>query len=64
VIPDVENHDNLPFFSIIETSLKDMTKKSKIKRQETDLRNGESPERKKSKPIVQANSPTKKYKNR
>lgn len=38
VIPDVDNYDNLPFFSIIETSLKDTSKKSKIKRMETDLK--------------------------
>ncbi|CDW86812.1 UNKNOWN [Stylonychia lemnae] len=62
VIPEVENIDNLPFFSIIETSLKDMTKKSKLRRQETDLRN--SPERRKSKPIQQGNSPSKKAKHR
>jgi hypothetical protein len=30
VIPDVENYDNLPSFSIIETSLKDMSKRTKI----------------------------------
>lgn len=42
VIPDVENLDTLPTFSIIETSLKDTTKKTRIKRQETNL-NGGSP---------------------
>ena len=31
VIPDTENYDNLPFFSIIETSLKDRSKKHRSK---------------------------------
>ncbi len=37
VIPDTENYDKMPFFSIIETSLKDRSKNKKIQKQKTDL---------------------------
>eukprot|EP00347_Sterkiella_histriomuscorum_P018517 403345208 len=66
VIPEIENIDNLPVFSIIETSLKDTNKKSKIKRMETDLKNS-SPSQNIAKRKQQINlndSPTKQQQNR
>jgi hypothetical protein len=43
VIPDIENYDNLPSFSIIETSLKDMNKRTKLQKQKTIYNKEQTP---------------------
>lgn len=59
VIPEIENIDNMPFFSIIETSLKDTTKKSNVKRMGTNLKDSPTnlPKKKPSPQIKSNDSP-------
>lgn len=52
VIPEIDNIDKLPFFSIIETSLKDTTKKSKLKKMTTDLKGTPSSAPKKKSKVI------------